>query len=324
MNRDAERSPLNAARNGPYHGDSQEIIMRPPEGTLHRKAGATLAAACGAWFGTAVLGQVLFGGYVAIFYVGSALQGRWEDWNKVFPKGHIPGATVSNLAVAVHVLLALVILVGGPLQILAGVRRRFPAFHRLIGRVYVGAMVLTSLAGLYLVWVRGGAVGDLSMHLGISLDALFILAFAGLAVHTARTGRFEAHRRWALRLYLVGTAVWFFRISFSLWLMIHGRPVGFDPDTFTGPFPTIITFAQTLVPLGILELYLRARDGGSAIGRFATAGLLTVLTLLTAVGTFAAFMILWKPRIAPSPRAQAQQPAFVPHGDPQRLSLIQL
>lgn len=273
--------------------------MHAPEAPLDRRAATALAAAGKAWFGTAVLGQVLFAAYVGIFYVGSALQGRWEDWNKVFPKGHIPGATASNLVVAAHVFLALLILVGGPLQIIPGVRRRFPAFHRLVGRLYLSAMVLTSLAGLYLVWVRGGTIGDISMHLGITLNALFILAFSWMALRTALKGRFEAHRHWTLRLYLVGTAVWFFRITFSLWLLIHGRPVGFDPATFTGPFPTVMAFAQTLVPLGLLEIYLRTRAGTSSTGRLTTAGLLVILTLLTAAGTFAALMILWKPRILP-------------------------
>lgn len=298
--------------------------MRPPEAAPRRKAAATLGAAGATWFVTALLGQILFGAYVAMFYVGSALQGRWEDWNKVFPKGHIPGATASNLAVAAHVGLALLILGAGPLQLLPGIRKRFPSFHRWTGRAYLGAMVSTSLAGLYLVWVRGGTVGDLSMHLGISLDALLILAFSWMALSTARAGRFDAHRRWALRLYLVGLAVWFFRITFSLWLLIHQRPVGFDPRTFTGPFPTVMAFAQTIVPLALLEVYLRARDRGGVAARYAAAGLLGVLTLLTAAGSFAALLILWKPRMAPSPRLQAQQPGLVLHRDPQGLGLLQL
>jgi uncharacterized membrane protein len=236
---------------------------------------ATLRASARGWFLTAVLGQWIFAGYVALFYGRAALQGRWEAWNQVFPRGHVPGDGMGNAAVAAHLLLALLILVGGPLQLIPGLRTRFPAFHRWTGRLYLGAMMATSLAGLYLVWVRGGTTGDLYQHLGITLDALLILAFSVLALRTAIARRFDAHRRWALRLYLAGNAVWFFRLGLTLSLLIFRRPVGFDPKTFSGPLLTFLAFAQTLLPLAVLELYLRARD--------------------RAGGIFAATMILWRP-----------------------------
>lgn len=72
-------------------------------------------------------------------------------------------------------------------------------------------------------------------------------------------------------------------------------PVGFDPQTFTGPFLWFLAFAQTLLPLAVLELYLRARDGASAIAKLAAASCLFLSIGITATGIFAATMILWFP-----------------------------
>ena len=73
--------------------------------------------------------------------------------------------------------------------------------------------------------------------------------------------------------------------------------MGFDPVTFTGPFPTIMSFAQFLVPLAVLEIYLRAQNGAGAFQRLATAGLLSVLTLAMIGGLFAVTMAVWVPDV---------------------------
>jgi len=59
-------------------------------------------------------------------------------------------------------------------------------------------------------------------------------------------------------LFLVASGAWFYRIAFVLSLLLFKGPFGFDPVTFTGLFPIIMSFAQYLFPLAILEIYLRA------------------------------------------------------------------
>jgi hypothetical protein len=247
------------------------------------------------WFVIAALGLWIFASYVASLYVGSALRGDFEAWNQVFPRGYTPGDTLGNLAVGTHVFVAVVIIAAGPLQLIPWIRARFPLFHRINGRVFLAGACLASVAGLYLVWIRGGTTGGLAGHLGITLDAILILAFAAVAVRYAMLGKFSIHGRWALRLFLVVNAVWFFRIGFMFWLFIHQAPVGFDPQTFTGPFLNVMAFAQTLLPLAILELYLRARDSASVAAKLAMAGGLLVATAGMAIGIFAATMGMWLP-----------------------------
>ena len=246
------------------------------------------------WFVVAVLGQWIFAGYVMVFYGGSAISGDLQAWNKVLPHGFIPGDSIGNFAVGMHLLLAIVIIVGGPLQLIPQVRTRFPRFHRLNGRVYLLTAFVLSIGGLFMVFTRG-VIGDGQTR--ISINAILIIFCAVMALRYALVRDFKTHRRWALRLFLVVGGVWFFRIGLMLWLMVNKEPVGFDPKTFEGPFLTFLGYAQYLLPLVVLELYLRAQDSANTSARMAVAIGLFVLTLMMAGGIFAATAGMWLPRL---------------------------
>jgi tetratricopeptide (TPR) repeat protein len=158
------------------------------------------------------------------------------------------------------------------------------------------AAVAIGAAGLYMTWIRG-TVGDLPQHIGATLNAVLIWLCAAMALRYAMARDFKTHRRWALRLFLVASAAWFLRLAFFLTLLIFRGPFGFDPVTFRGPFLTIMTFAQYLVPLAVLEIYLRAQDRPGALRRIATAGMLFVLTLGMVAGIFAVSMAVWLPQV---------------------------
>lgn len=261
-----------------------------------RAAAATLRATAVAWTGVAVFGQLLFAAYVAGFFGRAALAGNYAAWNRVLPHGYVAGDTAGNTVVALHLAFAFAILVGGALQLVPIIRRRWPRAHRWNGRVYLASAAVMSVGGLVMVWTRG-AVGDLSQHVAISINAVLILACGAMALRHAVARRFDAHRRWALRLYLVVGGVWFFRIGLMFWIVVNRGPVGFDPKTFTGPALTILAFAQYVVPLAVLELYLRAQRGGTAMNRYAVAALIGVATLVTVAGVGAAAALMWLPRL---------------------------
>jgi tetratricopeptide (TPR) repeat protein len=98
-------------------------------------------------------------------------------------------------------------------------------------------------------------------------------------------------------LYLVVSASLFIRAGIFLSIFLNRGPFGFDPATFRGPFLTFISFAQYLVPLAVLEIYLRTQDRGSATGRLAMAAGLFVLTIALAAGVFAVSMAIWLPTV---------------------------
>lgn len=261
-----------------------------------RIAAKALGVSARLWMFTALAGQLAFALYVVSFYGGAAMDGRFEAWNDVLVGGYVRGAAIGNIVLGAHLLLAVVITLGGPFQLWPWIRRCAPWLHRWNGRLYMLTAVVITLAGLYAVWTRGTAGGP-AMRVGISLNGVLILVAVGLAWRHALARRFVQHRRWALRLFLLVSGVWFFRIGLMFWILVNRAPVGIGDD-FDGPFVRFLAFGCYLVPLAVLELYLRAGDGKGRLAKFLMAGVLTVLAFCAAVGIFGAFMGMWLPRIS--------------------------
>jgi Predicted membrane protein (DUF2306) len=272
---------------------STSVATAPPAHALGQRSQRTLQWSGRLWLGVALLGQALFLAYVLRLYGGAVWQADLAAWNKVMPRGYVPGDTPGNTVLASHLLFTVAVLLGGALQLWPALRRTAPRVHHWVGRSYIGVAVGLSLGGLFMVWTRGEPA-RLGQHLGISLNALLILLFAGLALRAALARRLDEHRRWALRLYLSVLGVWFFRLGLTLWLLIHRAPVGFDPKTFAGPFLTALSFAQTLLPLLVLELYLRAQRSPRPGVHLAVAAVLLLLMLSTAAGIGTAYSMLWR------------------------------
>jgi hypothetical protein len=262
------------------------------QSTAEFLADKTLKSAAVLWFLAAFAGQVMFAAHIFIFYGGTASAGNFTAWNKRMIHGIIEGDPTGNIAVAAHLALALIITVGGPLQLVPQIRARAPTFHHWNGRVYILTAFTISLVGLYMVWTRG-VLGGFANHFGISLNALFIMFFAALAVRYAIARDIDTHRRWALRLFLAVSGVWFIRVGYMAWVIVNQGPVGMT-DNLDGPFDTFIVFASFLVPLGVLELYLRTRDYSRAGDKFAMAAALVALTAVMALGIFGTVTIMWR------------------------------
>ena len=263
---------------------------------LDSLAGNALDAATRLWFSVAVSGQLMMAAYVAWFYGSTALQGQVQAWNHVLTQGIVRGDAAGNSAVSAHLIAAVILIVSGALQFMPRLRERAPAVHRWTGRIYLPAAVAGSLSGLYLTWIRGTR-GDLTQHIGGSLNAVLILVCVFLALCTAIEGRFADHRRWATRLFLLVSASWFYRVGLFLWLLVNRGPAGFDPETFTGPALAFFSFANSLIPLAVLELYFHARTRAGAQGRLGMATVLFALTAVMAAGIFAATLGMWLPLI---------------------------
>jgi hypothetical protein len=259
-------------------------------------ANKSLTLAAQFWFLVAVTGQLIFVYYIAAFYGGAAIAGDFAAWNKVLPRGYIAGETMGNLVLGSHLFLALIITLCGPLQLIPQIRARAPIFHRWNGRVYLLTVILAALGGVITGWTRG-SIGSNIQHIGITINAVLILLFAYMALRYALARQFAIHRRWALRLFLVVSGVWFFRVGLMFWIIVNQGPVGFDPNTFEGPFLNFLSFAQYLIPLAVLQLYLYAKDRASTTGKYVMTATLVVLTLAMGVGIFGATMFLWLPRI---------------------------
>jgi hypothetical protein len=154
----------------------------------------------------------------------------------------------------------------------------------------------TALVGLYMLLTRG-TVGDFPQHVAVCLNAVLIVMFGAFAWLSAVSRDFTAHRRWVLRLFLAVGGVWFFRVGFMAWVGYFGTPVGFDARTFTGPFLTFMSFAQTLLPLAVLEVFFSAQRSAGLVARFAVATALVGFTFVMGFGVFVAANVLWLPNL---------------------------
>ncbi|HUP59934.1 MAG TPA: DUF2306 domain-containing protein [Thermoanaerobaculia bacterium] len=272
-------------------------VALPAGESLSSFADDALKASARLWFVVTISGQLMMAAYVAWFYGSTAVQGRVEAWNRILTRGYVRGDTAGNVAIVVHLIAAVILIAGGALQLIPQMRDRFPRLHRWTGRVYVVTVFAASLSGLYMTWIRGTR-GDLTQHIGGSLNAALIILCAVFALRSAITRRFAAHRRWVLRLFLAVSAAWFYRVGLFFWLLLNdGRSVGFDLQSWQGPTLTFLSFANSLIPLTLLELYVRARTGGGAPGRLAMATALFVLTVAMGIGIFGATIGMWLPII---------------------------
>lgn len=250
------------------------------------------------WFATTLLGQAIFSYYIVAFYYVSTANWDIARFNRAMPAGYIEGDTVGNVAVVAHVLFAAVITLGGLMQLIPSLRTKLPALHRWNGRLYILTALVMSLSGAFMILTRSDkVVGDLFAHTALMINGGIIVTCAILAFKMARRRQFAQHRVWALRLFVAVSGVWFFRVGFMAWNMFHGRPVGFDPASFTGPFLTVLQALVYILPLAVLELYLRAKAKGSAGQKLAIAGGVVLLSVVMLWGIFGATVAMWLPRI---------------------------
>lgn len=255
------------------------------------KSAKALRIAAAAWYTPVFLGQWIFVAYIFYAYGWPILQGDIAGWNNHLSEAYVPGRTLGNLSVAAHLALAVIIHLLGPLQLVPFVRSRFPVFHRWSGRIFVACVIIAVAAGAYMLIMR--EIGAWTLRLGFSVQGLFILWFAWRAVHFARRREFSLHRRWATRLFLVASAVWFFRVIIMIWFALTGG-VGINTDDGTGWFLDAMSVLQFL-PLALYEAYWRIQRGSSSRVQYGTAAFLYLAALATTGGVGLAALGMWFP-----------------------------
>lgn len=147
-----------------------------------------------------------------------------------------------------HVLFALPVLVGGPLQFSKKLRTGLPKVHRLMGQVYVFGAVGAALTAIYL----GGYVGEYEgSKLPIVLLALLWMFFTLGAWRSAVHGQFDVHRLFMIRSYGLALVL--------VWL----RLMGDVPPDFMFFYiedeavrDTTLEWMSWVIPLIAMEIYL--------------------------------------------------------------------
>lgn len=269
-------------------------VARTKNDRLVRSRKALNAAAI-IWYLATILGLGAFLLFILLFYYPSSLSGNFSAWDKKPNiEGYSAGDTIGNMMFAFHVIAAAVMISGGVFQLVPSIRQKWPKLHRWNGRIFMVTALSLAFGGLWLVWVRGSYL-NLTGAIGISLNGLLIVVFAIMAWRTAIKKKIAEHRRWALRLFIVANAVWYMRLGYMIWGIGTGG-VGIG-DNMDGPYDYFLAFGNSLVPLVIMEVYLRIKESKSNLGYVLFAGGLVVCALLTVGGSAAAWMAMWRPYI---------------------------
>ena len=108
-----------------------------------------------------------------------------------------------------HIGGGIVALLVGPFQLWMGLTGRRIPLHRGLGKVYMAAVVLSSMAALYLAFNTGNG-----WVFGAGLSGLGVawLVTTGMAYASIRRRLLDQHKEWMIRSYVVTFAFVFFRI----------------------------------------------------------------------------------------------------------------
>jgi len=259
--------------------------------SLSTKSVKALNLAAKAWYTPVLIGQWIFVAYIFYAYGWPAVQGNLAGWNDHLSEAYVPGRTIGNISVIIHLALAVIIHFFGPLQLVPSVRSRFPKFHRWSGRIFVLSVILVVAAGFYMLIIR--SIGAWTLRAGFMVQGLLILWFGWQTVCYARQRKFAVHMRWATRLFLAASAVWFFRVIIMIWFVLTGG-IGIDQSDGTGWFIDAMSGFQFL-PLILYEVYWRIKDGSSSRAHFAFAVFLWIAALATTIGVALAALGMWFP-----------------------------
>lgn len=270
-----------------------ETALTHPAGTgrsapLLRWSGIGLVAV--SWISAAS-----FGLYILAFYLGAIPAGRLDQWNGNLPGLYQQGDLTALLAISAHFATGAVILLLGPVQLIGGPRRRWPAFHRWSGRLYVVTGAIAGLGGLGFIASKG-TIGGAQMDVGFGLYGALMVFAAAETYLQARNLRFERHRAWAIRLFALAIGSWLYRMDYGIWLTAaHGLG---HTQTFRGPFDMVMSYFFYVPNLVLAELFIRApKVRLHPAWEASSAVLLNASTLFVAVGSYYFLRYYWAPAI---------------------------
>jgi uncharacterized membrane protein len=237
----------------------------------------------------------LFGLYILAFYAAALFSGNMEKWNGVLPGLYSPGSRSSTGGIGLHFAAGGVILLLGSIQLMEAIRTRYSAFHRWVGRVYVVCSLLAAIGGLIFIAIKG-TIGGVVMDIGFALYGVLMFFCAVETIRYARTGRFEKHRAWALRLYALAIGSWLYRMDYGFWIMLTDG-LG-HANNFSGPFDIVMAFFFYIPNLLVAELFIRSKEHQlSPVMNWAASVIILLMTAFLLLGTYFFTKFYWGPAI---------------------------
>lgn len=147
-----------------------------------------------------------------------------------------------------HIATGITALLIGPYQLWLGLARKRMPRHRLLGKVYMGAILVSSAAAYYLaLHTNGGWV----FGLGLSGLATAWLITTGMAYAAIRRRMIEQHQEWMIRSYVVTFGFVFFRMMF---LGLQSAEAGTLPEQLAAS-----AWICWSLPLVVTEAFIQGR-----------------------------------------------------------------
>ena len=128
--------------------------------------------------------------------------------------------------------------------------------HRLIGKIYIIAVLLSSFTGLYVAY---HATGGIFAKLGFSGMSIAWFTTTYIAYKAIRNKNIQLHERWMIRSY----AVTFTGVTFRLWMPF--LIIAFQLD-FLEAYP-IASWASWMANLLVAQWLIRKRFGKKIVVR---------------------------------------------------------
>lgn len=104
----------------------------------------------------------------------------------------------------VHIAFGIITILIGPLQFFPLIRKKYPHFHRLIGRTYLISILIAAITATILA-ISHNIIeqGRIVFGTGILGLAVAWLVTSGMAFWAIRNENFVQHREWMVKSYVV-------------------------------------------------------------------------------------------------------------------------
>jgi hypothetical protein len=158
------------------------------------------------------------------------------------------------LPVVLHIVSASAFAILGPLQFAGDFRRRWPAWHRVAGRLLVGCGLLVGFTGLWMT-VFYAAADNSGVLLYVSRmvfgAAMVVSIVVGLGAILRRD--IKSHRAWMARGYAIGLGAATQMLTLMVGEVVAGPPTELTHDLLMG--------AGWVINLAVAEWIVRRRPG---------------------------------------------------------------
>lgn len=154
------------------------------------------------------------GGYPAVYYIKDMHgQGLWAT-----KTNELIANTAWHTAFYMHITFGGIAMLTGWTQFIQKLRDNYLSVHRSIGKIYVGAVMLSSLAGFYIALFASGGI---TCTLGFGLLAALWFFTVSMAYTSILKKEYKQHENWMIRNYALTFAAVTLRIYLPLSQMTH-------------------------------------------------------------------------------------------------------